>query len=67
MRLLISMRFSRHPTYLKALKIVLIITGVTAASAIVVPATIAALGFSTGGVVAGESPNICVVRIASLT
>jgi len=58
MRLLISLRFSRHPTYIKDLKTVLIITGATVAGAIIVPVAVAAFGFSTGGVVAGKSPNI---------
>jgi hypothetical protein len=42
----------------QALQKVAIIGGATVAGAIIVPVTIAALGFSTGGVVAGESPNI---------
>ena len=47
-----------HVAYSKDLQTaVIIIGGYAAAGAIIVPFTVAALGFSTGGVVAGKSPS----------
>ena len=54
----ICARFSCHIVYPKDLQKVAIITGATVAGAIIVPVAVAAFGFSTGGVVAGKSPNI---------
>jgi hypothetical protein len=59
-------RFSRHVPYPKDLQTAALIAGGTVIGAVAAPAAIAALGFSTGGVVAGESPNILLATFVSL-